>query len=272
MRRIINYHPSRGGAIVAGTIPIALMLAAYFAASAERLAANPRDKLMPGLSQMWDAAVLMGAKVDLATGQILLWSDTVVSFGRLLASMSVATTIGLVLGVLVGFIPHLRAAFSPILAILSLIPPLAILPILFIVFGLGEVSKVVLIVIGIAPFLVRDVALQVTQIPREQIVKAQTLGASTWHMIVHVVVPQVMPRLLDSLRLSLGAGWLFLISAEAIASDSGLGYRLFLVRRYMAMDIILTYVAWITLLAFITDYGLKRLGAYYYPWANQNQT
>ncbi|WP_075214244.1 ABC transporter permease [Mongoliimonas terrestris] len=271
MRRIINHHPSRAGAVVAGIVPIVVMLALYFSASAERLAENPRDKLMPGLSQIWDAILLMAVQVDVATGQILLWSDTLVSLGRLLSSMAISTAIGLVVGVLVGFIPHLRAAFSPLLSILSLIPPLAILPILFIVFGLGEVSKVVLIVIGIAPYLVRDVALQVVQIPREQIIKAQTLGASTWHMIMHVVVPQVMPRLLASLRLSLGGGWLFLISAEAIASDSGLGYRLFLVRRYLAMDIILTYVAWITLLAFLADYGLKYLTARWYPWSTQTE-
>ena len=86
--------------------------------------------------------------------------------------------------------------------------------------------------------------------PREQIVKAQTLGASTWQIAIRVVLPQIMPRLIDAVRLSLGPAWLFLISAEAIAADVGLGYRIFLVRRYLAMDVILPYVAWITLLAF----------------------
>ena len=128
-----------------------------------------------------------------------------------------------------------------------MIPPMAILPILFIVFGLGELSKVVLIVIGVAPFLVRDLALAVGALPREQLVKAQTLGASTWQIAIRVVLPQVMPRLIEAVRLSLGPAFLFLISAEAIAADSGLGYRIFLVRRYLAMDVILPYVAWITL-------------------------
>ena len=65
-----------------------------------------------------------------------------------------------------------------------------------------------------------------------------------------MVLPQVLPRLLERLRLALGAAWLFLIAAEAIASTEGLGYRIFLVRRYLAMDVILPYVVWITLLAF----------------------
>ena len=80
-------------------------------------------------------------------------------------------------------------------------------------------------------------------------VKAQTLGASTWQIAIRVVLPQIMPRLIEALRLSLGPAFLFLISAEAIAADVGLGYRIFLVRRYLSMDVILPYVAWITLLA-----------------------
>lgn len=75
-----------------------------------------------------------------------------------------------------------------------------------------------------------------------------------------------MPRLIDAVRLSLGAGWLFLISAEAIAATDGLGYRIFLVRRYMAMDVILPYVAWITFLAFIFDLSLRKLNSKLYPW------
>ncbi len=132
---------------------------------------------------------------------------------------------------------------------------MAMLPILFIVFGLGDLSKVVLIVFGVAPFLVRDVAFAVDRLPHEQMVKAQTLGASTWQVAIRVVLPQIMPRLIEAVRLSLGPAFLFLISAEAIAADTGLGYRIFLVRRYLSMDVILPYVAWITLLAYLMDFA-----------------
>lgn len=132
--------------------------------------------------------------------------------------------------------------------------------------GLGETAKVVLIVIGIAPFLIRDLEGRVLELPVEQIIKAQTLGASTWQLIVRVVLPQVLPRLFGALRLSLGPAWLFLIAAEAIAAEQGLGYRIFLVRRYLAMDVILPYVAWITLLALLMDMGLKRATRAWFPW------
>ena len=68
------------------------------------------------------------------------------------------------------------------------------------------------------------------------------------------------------MRLSLGAAWLFLIAAEAIAAQDGLGYRIFLVRRYLSMDIILPYVVWITLLAFLTDWLLRKTSLFFFPW------
>ncbi|MEM7615075.1 MAG: ABC transporter permease subunit, partial [Pseudomonadota bacterium] len=149
----------------------------------------------------------------------------------------------------------------------SMIPPLAVLPILFILLGLGETSKIALIAIGITPFLIRDLSQRVLELPVEQMVKAQTLGASTLAIGLMVALPQIMPRLIGAVRLSLGPAWLFLIASEAIAADAGLGYRIFLVRRFLAMDVILTYVIWITLLAFLLDLALRQISRRAYPWA-----
>ncbi len=267
MKRIINYPPSRTQRIILGILPFLVVIAVYLLASEARLAVNPGDKLMPGLSSFGAAMTRLAAEPDRASGTYLFWFDTYLSLWRLFVGLGLSALLALLLGIPVGFIPQLRATFDPVIAALSLVPPLAILPILFIVFGLGEVSKIVLIVIGVAPFLVRDVVLKVDALPHEQIVKAQTLDGSTWHMMLHVVLPQVMPGLINALRLSLGATWLFVIAAEAITAEGGLGYRIFLVRRYLAMDVILPYVVWITLLAFLIDYGLRRLNETAFPWA-----
>lgn len=260
MRRLINQHPSRGAKVFLGALPFVLAVVAYLVAAEVRSGGSTTpDKLMPGMQAFVDAMSRLMFTPDKASGSYLFWADTLASLVRLAWGLGISALIGLVLGVLIGFIPVLRATFEPFFAALSLIPPLAVLPILFIIFGLGELSKTVLIVFGIAPFIVRDIVLRVTDIPREQIIKAQTLGASTWQMIIGLVLPQVLPRLISSVRLSLGAAWLFVIAAEAITAEAGLGYRIFLVRRYLAMDVILPYVAWITILAFVMDYGLRRL-------------
>lgn len=271
MPRLLNQHTGRTGTLVLGVLPFLLIVAAYLVGSDLRLAANPNDKLLPSFASFGAAIQQIAFEPDARSGDILLWKDTASSLQRLLTGILISAALALAAGILIGVIPRVRAALAPLVAVLSLIPPLAILPILFIVFGLGEVSKIVLIVIGITPFLIRDLALRTGEIPQEQLVKAQTLGASTWLVILRVVLPQILPRLIDAVRLSLGAAWLFLIAAEAIAATDGLGYRIFLVRRYLAMDIILPYVAWITLLAFVFDALLRRLSQRLFPWHHAEQ-
>jgi len=204
---------------------------------------------------------------DRRSGEIVFWKDTAASLQRLAFGVGIGAALGLLFGLAIGLLPLVRAGLGNFVAVLSMVPPLAILPILFIIFGLGEVSKVALIAIGVTPFLVRDLSARTAELPYEQIVKAQTLGASSLSIALRVALPQIMPRLIQSVRLALGPAWLFLIAAEAIASEDGLGYRIFLVRRYLAMDIILTYVVWITFIAFVLDWYLARLSRRLYPWA-----
>jgi NitT/TauT family transport system permease protein len=263
----MNIVPGRGSRLVLTLVPFFIIALVYVVGSAERRAANPEDKLLPPVSEMATTVHRLAFEPDRRSGEIVLWTDTAASLRRLALGLGIATAIGLVFGLSIGLLPVVGASLSAVIAVLSMIPPMAVLPVLFIVFGLGELSKVVLIVFGVAPFLVRDLALAVGNLPAEQLVKAQTLGASTWQLAIRVVLPQVMPRLIESVRLSLGPAFLFLISAEAIAADVGLGYRIFLVRRYLAMDVILPYVAWITLLAYLMDYALAQFARRVFPWA-----
>ena len=266
MKRLLNLRPSRATGLALGVLPFVLLLAAYLAASSARLAENPNDKLLPSFASFGEAIQRMAVEPDKRSGEILLWADTASSLRRLGLGVGISALIGLTFGIALGAVPLLRAGLAPFVESLSLIPPMAVLPILFVVFGLDELSKVVLIVFGIAPFIVRDLQQRTQELPHEQIVKAQTLGGGTWQVVLRVILPQVLPRLIDAVRLSLGAAWLFLIAAEAIAATDGLGYRIFLVRRYLAMDVILPYVVWITLLAYLTDLALRLLSRSAVPW------
>ena len=218
---------------------------------------NPSDKLLPSFEQMGKTINRVAFTEDRRTGEYVLWVDTVNSLSRLGKGIAIATLCALFFGLNMGAFPGLAAATSPFITFVSMIPPLAVLPILFIVFGIGEIGKIALIIIGTFPLMARDVHMAVRKIPAEQITKALTLGASQLAVVYKIILPQIMPRLLSSLRLSLGAAWLFLIASEAIASTDGLGYRIFLVRRYLSMDLIIPYVMWITLLGFAFDFALK---------------
>lgn len=272
-RRLINRRPVRGAAVLLGAMPFVLLVAAYLAGSSVRLTANPSDKILPAPASFMAAMHDYAFEEDQRTGRVLLWSDTAASLERLGIALALSALAGLAVGVGLGVIPYARATFAPFLAAFSMIPPLAVLPILFITLGLGEVAKIALIAIGVTPVIARDLALRVAELPAEQLIKAQTLGASTLQITTRIVLPQMWPRLIDALRLTLGSAWLFLIAAEAIAAEDGLGYRIFLVRRYLAMDVILPYVAWITLLAVLTDALLRALRRTLFRWtAAGNQT
>ncbi len=264
--RLINRRPGGLGILASAAIPFALALILYVIASSIRLAENPDDKLLPDLSTIGAAIERVAFEPDRRTGDYIFWTDTGASLQRLVTGVFLAALVGLAVGVPNGLVPWFGAFWSPAIRALSMIPPLAVLPILFIVFGVGELAKVMLILLGTAPFLMRDIEQRVRELPREQLIKAQTLDATSWQVALRVVLPQVLPRLIDGVRLSLGSAWLFLIAAEAIASTDGLGYRIFLVRRYLAMDVILPYVAWITFLAFLFDFGLRRLNRRCFPW------
>jgi NitT/TauT family transport system permease protein len=266
MRRLINQRPGRGAALLLSALPFILVAAAYLYGSNARLAENPGDKLLPAPATIASSVHRLAFEEDERSGEYLLWNDTRASLERLLTALAISALIGVILGVAIGVLPYLRHTLAPFVAAVSLIPPLAILPVLFIAVGLGELAKITLIIIGVAPVVVRDLAFRTGELPPEQIIKAQTLGASTWQLVVRVVLPQMWPRLIDALRLTLGSAWLFLIAAEAIASTEGLGYRIFLVRRYLAMDVILPYVAWITVLAFAMDWLLRLLRTKAFAW------
>jgi len=252
--------------VLLGLLPFVLIVAVYLFASHERLADNPQDKLLPSLAQMADAIDRYALQPDPQSGQYVLAADTWASLKRIALGAGSAALAGLLAGLNMGLIARAKTLFSPFLVFLSMVPPLAILPILFIALGVDELSKVALIFLGVFPVIARDIQLTAERIPREQIVKALTLGASSADVIYGLVLPQVLPRLIDAVRLSLGGAWLFLIAAEAIASTEGLGYRIFLVRRYLSMDVILPYVFWITMLGFAADWLLRQFIARRFRW------
>ena len=100
----------------------------------------------------------------------------------------------------------------------------------------------------------------------EQIVKAFSLGAGDFDVAYRVVLKQIWPRVLNSIRLNLKAVMLFLFAGEMIASTDGLAYRIALLRRHMGMDVIIPYVLWVALLLFLVDLSMRLVNRWLHPW------
>lgn len=204
----------------------------------------------------------------LRQGESLLWQDTRASGKRILIAM-VFIFAGIYAGLFMGAFPYAEKVLYRFVLFFDKIPALAVLPILFIIFGLGETAKIALIVIGVAPTVILDTFLKVKEVHDEQLVKGMTLGASQPEIVFRIIFPQIIPKVLDTVRLNFKAVILFLIAGEALAAEAGIGYRIFVVRRYMDMATIFPYVVWISMLAFMVDMAFRAWIRKQYKWLNK---
>ena len=129
MKRLINLQPPRISAVLLALLPFLLVFFAYVSYSNERLAANPNDKLLPAISSFGAAIERMALEPSKRSGELLWWVDTASSLRRLTIGVGISAVIGLVIGIGLGALPLLSVSLSPFVASVSLIPPMAVLPI-----------------------------------------------------------------------------------------------------------------------------------------------
>ena len=270
----INARPNRTVALVLSWFLFAAGVCAYMWIAQQRHKENPEDRVVPTVAQMgqglYEAAFGAdeeGSKEALPSRFVhsMLWQDTVASGKRFGWAMLLLVP-AVVLGLHVGMFPYFGAFFLRFILFFDKIIALSVLPILFIAFGIDELSKVMLIVIGVTPTIILDTVNLSKSVPKEQIVKGFTLGAGDFAIAYRVVLKQILPRILNSIRLNLKAVMLFLFAGEMIASTDGLAYRIALLRRNMGMSTILPYVLWVALLLFLVDFAMRVLNRRMHPW------
>ncbi len=265
----LHARPARWARTILSFLLFALCLGLYQVTAMRRHAENPQDKIVPTFSEMADGLKRSAFETD-RDGEIRLLVDSLASLRRFFISLALLIP-AVLLGLYMGVFPYFELTFLKFITFFDKIPALAVLPILFIIFGLGEVSKVALILIGVFPTIALDAYLRAKEVPREQLTKGLTLGASHHEISLRIVLPQILPAVLNTIRLNFKSMILFLIAGESLAATVGLGYRIFVVRRYMAMDIIIPYVVWMSLLAVSADLLVRLIIRKGYPWATVNK-
>jgi len=279
---LIHARPGRTWSTLLSWMLFASGIAAYFYVSQARHRDNPEDRVMPTVTQMvrgmYDAAMQPAeeeeqqAQAGTVAGKFLnsmLWKDTKATSRRFIYSMLLLFP-AVLLGLHMGLFPYVGAFFLRFVLFFDKIVALSLLPILFIAFGIDELAKVMLIVIGVTPTIILDTFNLTRGVPAEQTVKAFTLGAGDFDVAYRVVLKQIAPRVLNSIRLNLKAVMLFLFAGEMIASTDGLAYRIALLRRHMGMDVIIPYVLWVALLLFLVDYSMRLLNRKLHPWFRES--
>lgn len=200
--------------------------------------------------------------------EMILLIDTIVSAQRFLISLAIIFVLALFLGISMRM-PLAELLLYRFILFIDKINPIALLPILFIVFGTDELAKIVLIVVAVVPGLILDTYLRVKAYPSELVTKSMTLGAGTFGILFKTILPRIFPEFLDSLRLKFKDIITYLMVGESLSAVAGLGYRVFLMKRWIAMDIIIPYVVWISLLAFTADWLVRTWIKKKYPWFNK---
>ncbi len=240
--------------LVLSALPFVVLLGLYIATANARHAKNPDDKIVPTVGKLIDGA--RRSVTPDSSGHVQLLRDSWASARRFGIALSLIF-LAVPLGVMMGCFPFWEQLLYRFIVFADKIPAIALLPILFIAFGLGELSKIVLMVLGVFPTVCLDAYLRAKAIPEEQFQKAHTLQSSGFEIVWLVVYPQIFPKMLDTIRLNFKSMMALLLAAEALAANVGLGYRIFVVRRYLAMDIIIPYVIFMTLLLYTADVAFQ---------------
>ena len=276
---LINAKLSRPATMALSWALFILGILLYLKIAEDRHRENPEDRVTPTFAQMvmgMTNAAMKPAEDD-EQGQNenasfsdkflggMLWKDTKATARRFGISILLLIP-AVLLGLHMGLFPVAGAFLLRFVVFFDKIVALSLLPILFIAFGIDELSKIMLIVIGVTPTIILDTYNLVRGVPNEQVVKAFTLGAGDFDVAYRVVLKQILPKVLNSIRLNLKAVTLFLFAGEMIASTDGLAYRIALMRRHMGMDVIIPYVLWVALLLFLVDLAMRVMNRRMHPW------
>jgi taurine transport system permease protein len=182
--------------------------------------------------------------------------------GALLAAMAVGVPAGLVIATSrIG-----RGILDPLIEFIRPLPPLAYLPLIIIWFGIGELSKVLVIAIAMLAPIVISTASGVRAASESQIQAARTFGATRWQVIREVMVPAALPSILTGIRIALGAGWTTLVAAELVAATRGLGYMIQSAAQFLVTDMVIAGILVISALATLSELGLRWVERRFLPW------
>ncbi|MEP0912557.1 ABC transporter permease [Leptolyngbya sp. ST-U4] len=212
-------------------------------------------------------AVLQAGLQMLTENNLLL--DIGVSSARVAGGFLLAALIGVPIGWAMGAFHSMDSLFAPIVGTVRYMPVTAFVPLIVIWVGLGEESKILIIFLGVVLYNAMMVADAVKFIPNEMINVAYTLGATRRDVFFKVILPATFPSVLDTLRVNISGAWNFLVIAELLAAQSGLGFRIIQAQRFLQTEKVLFCIAVIGLIGLIIDYGLKWLSAKLTPWADQ---
>lgn len=238
-----------------------------------------------GLGLAWWAATGLGAvkaiflpspgsvasQLAKLAGDGTLWIDLKASMYRISIGFLIASALAIPIGVLIGSFRSWEAAVEPLVDFIRYMPVVAFVPLSILWAGTADTQKFLIIFIGTFFQQVLMIMDNVKRVPKDFIGLGRTLGLPDRKILTRIVVPSALPGIWDTLRISLGWAWTWLVLAELVAATSGLGYRITVSQRYFQTNTIIGYILLLGVLGLVTDQVMKALEKVLFQQDGQSQ-
>lgn len=209
---------------------------------------------------------VVGSAVEL-WGNGTLQKDLAASLGRIAIGFSITTVLAVPIGVALGTLWRVEATLEPVIDFIRYMPAVSFVPLTIVWLGVGESQKYAILFIGTffqQALMIMD---NVKRTPHEYVQVGQTLGMHPLKMIVRIVVPHSAPAMWDTIRITLGWGWTWLVVAELVAAESGLGHRIVVSQRYFQTDRIFMIIILIGIIGLVLDQIMRLIDRAWFAWA-----
>jgi NitT/TauT family transport system permease protein len=198
-----------------------------------------------------------------------LWADIAASVGRIAVGFGLATLLAVPIGVLIGTYRFAEALIEPLVDFVRYMPVVGFVPLTIIWIGIDDPQKWSIVFIGTFFQEVLLVMDNVKRVPKELVDIGYTLGLRDRGVLQRIILRASAPAIWDTLRISLGWAWTWIVLAELVAASTGLGYRISAARRFFNTDTIIGYLIVLGILGLITDQAMKALGRWMFRWSER---
>lgn len=251
---------STGLKIILGIIPVFLIFLIWWlltAGEAESRVISP---------------VILPSPFEVAMSFKTLWFEAelvrslIASTWRIVLGFLCGVLVSLPLGLLMGSFSRVKAIFDPVTVFLAYLPIPALVPLTMSLFGIDEFQKVMFLALAFVIYLLPLILNAVEEVDNVFLQTAYTMGASRWQTVRRVLFPIAFPRIIDIMRLGFGVGWTYIILAEMVAAERGLGQIIIVAQRRGPREHIYLVILVIVLVAYITDKLWTRLSRFLFPY------
>jgi len=195
-----------------------------------------------------------------------LWQHIGYSVFRVVTGVFFGCLVGIPLGFAMGLSTVSRGLFDPIVEFMRPIPPLALIPLVVLWFGIGEKAKIILLFLTAVFIMTIAARSGVSSVRISKVHAAYSLGASKWQVLRYVILPNALPEIFTGVRTAMGVCWATVIAAELVAANVGIGFMIMVAANFLSSDLVVLGIIIIGVIGFAIEIAMRLLEAKLIPW------